>query len=662
MVRGETDDAGARSCPWWRRRRVLRVPPSRWPARRALSAFLGAVGLFVIAVVVAFAVNLAVLRAQPEGPGQDWVGRLLGETGVLGADVLVVWVLLLFVWAVVGRWWWTVGLVLALVPVVVVAATEKLRQRNEPLYPSDLDFLSEPGFLLSMISPGTIVLVLLAVVLIVAAVGGGGELLTGRWRRRRARGRELAAVVAARVVVLMVTGVLVVQMGRFNESDNRWRDLYEARGAQWRPWSQAENYLWNSFVGGFLYNMPTDAMARPDGYSDEAMDELVARYSDLADEINVERHGSLADTNVVVVLSESFSDPTALEGLTLAEDPIPFTRELMAGTRSGSMIATGIGGGTANAEFEVLTGQSIGLMRPQMVVPYQMLVPNFASYPSLVGALGAEGHRAVAVHPFRSGMYKRQEVYDTFGFDTFVDEEALQFDDRTGANPYVDDASAFDEVLAQIEDSDAPLVTNLVTMQNHSPYGAKYDDPIGVELDPDLGVNDSLGRSIGDYARGLRHSDDALRDFIGALEESDEDTVVLFYGDHLPALYGETLRGINGDLAMHETPFFAWSNRGDNVPRSTGPVSSAFLLPYVFEAADAPVPPYLALLQAFRDEVGSVFQGRIVTPRGDVVGTDELSTRQARLLHDLRLVQYDATVGSRHATDALWPGSTGERD
>ncbi|WP_447646810.1 LTA synthase family protein [Nocardioides zeae] len=658
MVEGEQGRAEARPHVWWRRRRVLSVGTSRWWTRRLLSAFLGAAGLFIVAVVIALVLNLVLMGTQPQ---YSWDDRLMRTSGLLGVDVLVLWTLLLLAWAAIGRWWWTVGLVLALVPLILTAALRKLDERQEPLYPADLAFLSEPGFLFSMVPPLLAVLVLLAVVVIIAAVGGGGEWMTGRRGRPRTRGKELLAVVAVRVVVLVVTGLLVVQMGRFNEDDNAWRHLYEERGAVWRPWSQQENYLSNSVVGGFLYNMPTAAMERPEGYSEEAMRDLAARWQTAADELNVGRDGSFADTNVVVVLSESFSDPTQVDGLDVPEDPIPLTRETMAGTTAGTMLATGIGGGTANAEFEVLTGEHLGLFAPQMVVPYQMLVPDFATYPSLVGTLRTAGHRAVAVHPYLAGMYKRPSVYDTFGFDEFVTEDDIRFTDRTDDNPYIDDAAAFDEVLAQIEESDAPLVTNLVTMQNHAQYGNKYDDVPDVGASDELRLGPSFDVALGDYVRGLEDSDAALRDFLDALEQSDEDTIVLFYGDHLPGIYADTLRRINGDLVMHSTPFFAWSNRG-NEPVDAGVASSALLMPYLYDVADAPLPPYVALLRTFHERVGSVFQGQVVTPGGQTVAEEDLDPEQQRLLEDLRLVQYDVAVGDRYVTDEMWPGSTGQRD
>lgn len=618
--------------------------------RRLLTAILGFLGLGVVAVVHAFVLALALLAGQTD---PAWAEGLLHGSGVLSVDVLVLWTLLLLVWSVVGRFWWTVAGTSAVVALLAVVNHQKLELRREPLYPSDLDFVSEAGFVFSMVPAWVVVATLVGLVAIVALVGVGGEWLTGRRRHGRPRGRDLLEVAVVRVLVLVTTGVLVAQMTQFNEPGNPWRRLYESQGAAWRLWHQEGNYLANGFVGGFLYNMPVDAMERPEGYSREAMAGVVERATGIADEVNATREGSLADTNVVVVLSESFSDPTALEGFELERDPMPDTRALMARTAAGAMLSSGFGGGTANIEFEVLTGQSLSLMRPQMVAPYQMLVADFARYPSLVGALASEGHEAVAIHPFTTDMYKRNDVYDTFGFTEFVDQDTLRSPTRTDANAFIDDAAAYDEVVARIEETDEPLVLNLVTMQNHAPYAGRYTDPIAVD-----GVEGHLAEDISQFARGIEHTDEALEPFLEGLEETGEDTVVLFYGDHLPSLYGEELSERNGLLAMRSTPYFLWSTGGTR-PEPLADVSPAFLLPALYAYADAPAPPYVALLERFHDEVGSLLYGDVVDADGEVVDREDLDPEQRRLLDDLTLVQYDVTVGGQYALDELWPGATG---
>jgi arylsulfatase A-like enzyme len=193
-----------------------------------------------------------------------------------------------------------------------------------------------------------------------------------------------------------------------------------------------------------------------------------------------------------------------------------------------------------------------------------------------------------------------------------------------------------------------------VTMQNHIPVQDNYDDPIEV-----TGVDGGQAERIGQYARGLEHTDEALEDFLETLEKSDEKTIVLFYGDHLPGIYGSSVKNENRGPSLYRTPFFIWSNQpGQNRARTVPTTSPAFFLPLLYEVADAPVPPYLALLDRVHREVPAIQQGLLLDGRGEPISEDEMAPEAARLLEDLRLVQFDFSIGGRFGLDPMWPGST----
>ena len=603
------------------------------------------------AVVLTLVLEVSTLwRGEPQWIVDQFV------TGVgFYADTVVIWLVLLFIWSLTGRLWLSMGVSAAVVIPVAVANRIKISYREEPIYPSDIDFLREPGFLSAYVSTWMVALLVVALAVIIGACVLVGRRLGRHYPRpslrKLPRGQALGLGLL-RVGVLLVAATLLFQATKFNEPGNLWRKVYELRGEHWRYWNQKTNYRSNGFVGGFLYNMPISAMAKPPGYDEAAMDRVAARYAEVAERINRTRTGSLDDVNVVLVLSESFTDPTRLDGFDLERDPIPLTRATMAETTSGTMLAQLYGGGTANMEFETLTGQSLALFRPQMVSPYQMLVSEHASYPSAVGWFKSQGHKAIAIHPYMVGLYKREQVYRTLGFEEFIHDTSMQSQEMIDDNPYIDDAAAFDEVIHQIEDNDDPLMINLVTMQNHIPVDGNYEDPVGVG-----GIGGDQGDRIGQYARGLEHTDAALADFLGELEASNEKSVVLFFGDHLPGIYDSDVKNANNDdLGLYETPFFVWNSDG-NVHHPMPLTSPAFFLPLVYQAADAPVPPYLALLERLHGRVSAMQHGRIITSDGAETPENSLDPRSSRLLDDMRLVQFDFSIGERYAVDELWPGA-----
>lgn len=625
-------------------KRYVRRP---WATNLGWAASIAAAAAVVLVLILD-------ISARAYSSSAPWTDYYLSIS--FPADIVVIWLILATLIALTNRTILSVGGFSALIVLVAVANRIKLDRRFEPIFPSDIDFVTEPGFLSAMVSPATILAIVFCLVTLIL----GAVLASRRWERRLlpfwptqydVKARMIA--LAARALVVIVTVGLLSSAARFSEPGNGWRKLYELGTVEWQPWYQKANYAAHGFVSGFLYNLPTNAMPVPEGYGPERMAEIAAKYQGVADRINTTRTASLDDTNVIFVLSESFSDPTRLNGVELSEDPIPRTRELMSSTTSGTMSALQYGGGTANVEFEVLTGQSTKLFAPQLSSPYQMLVSDYDEYPSAVGWFGSQGHRAIAIHPYITGLYKRRSVYQTFGFEDFIHDTTMAERELIDDGEFISDTSAYDEVELQIRKSDEPLMVNLVTMQNHGPYDDVYRDPIGV-----TGVSDSVRDRVGMYARGLAHADDALAKFLADLKKSDEKTVVVFYGDHLPGIYDAAVEKDNPDHELYETPFLIWSSQG--TPARTLPVTGPMhFLPLLYEAVDAPVPPYFAMLERLRGEISALEGDRAITPEGETVAIEDLSPEAQDLLEEVRLVQYDFSIGDRYALDRMWPGATG---
>lgn len=604
--------------------------------------------------IAAVVCTLVLELSQLIGAAPHWWAKTFLGTAFL-ADSLIVWLVLVVAIGLTNRVMLSIGLVGAVIFAVAVANWVKLGIRSEPVYPSDVDFIRQPEFLTSMMSTQALVVAVFAIIGIVLA-----SLLVARRYERRLVGiwpahlslRKQFVAVGTRTAVVMIAIMLLANTAAFNSPGNTWRKVYDLSGERWRYWNQKTNYQAHGFLGGFLYNMPTTAMDTPTDYTPERMAKVAEKYERVAAQINKTRTGSLADTNVVVVLGESFSDPTRLQGFQLAEDPIPRTRDLMTRTTSGTMLTQLYGGGTANMEFEILTGQSIGLFNPQLNSPFQMLVSSYDQYPSAVSWFAAQGHVPIAIHPYTTTMYKRPAVYKTFGFTDFVYDQTMASTKKIENSQFIADSSAYAEVERRIAESDDPLMINLVTMQNHIPVEDAYSDPI-----PVTGVSGGQANRISNYARGLAHSDKALADFLNRLKKSDEKTVVIFYGDHLPGIYGTDVRNTNGDFALHQTPFFLWSNTGEQIADPQPVTSPIFFLPMLYELANAPIPPYYALLERLHAQVPAIEQGRILNPDGDLVERTALPLKAQALLNEAQLVQFDFSIGERYAVDAMWPGS-----
>ena len=627
--------------------RVEGTPVGR---RRRIVLVLAALAL---TVGWAIACNYFLDTVQASAEGSRELDRVLGPgSAVFYISSGVLWVVLVGLVALTGRVLLSSALLMAVAAVLAYANYEKLSLRREPLYPSDVAFVGQPGFLREMVDGRTLVLVVLGIVCFVAVVVVAGRLL----RRhippidRRTEPRLWRAWVVARVAVLLAVVAFLVGAAHFNSDGNKLREAYLGSGVEWVEWSQRANYLRHGFVAGVLYNTPTPAMEEPAGYSEEAMEELVDRWTAVAATTNEGRDpDALDDVNVVVVLSESFSDPTRLEEVTLERDPIPFTHRLMERVPSGEMLTQFIGGGTANMEFETLTGFSLSQFTPQMNTPYQQLVPNYSSFPSAVETFESLGHVPVAIHPYRAIMYKRDRVYPVLGFDEFVDETTMQSLETLERSDFASDESSFDEVEHHIAVNDAPVFVNLVTMQNHYPMAGKYEDPITVG--PSVGV---VRQQLSAFARGLEYSDEALEQFLGDLERSPEKTAVVFYGDHAPPFWPRSKVFAQNEGQLRRTPFFVWTSFTEQKPQELPLTSPTQFLPLLLDELEAPVSPWYALLDALYDEVPAMALGEYHTAGGGVVDDPEdLDDAAQQLLEDYRMVQYDLTIGERYAEEEL---------
>lgn len=622
----------------------------RSPSMRArvLTTLASVVFLAGWAWLANLGLNLSTWTSQPD---QLLQGPF--RTHAMWLSVLVVWTFMLLCLALLGRFWITLGITGLITLLLGAVNLTKLRLRNDPLFPSDTAFLSQPGFLQEMVG-GRIV---------IAAAFGAVLVLVVAWLIGRVVGRRIPHVDTGlgrralwawrglRLVVAAVCFALLLSASHFNQPDNRWRAAYDSTGLVWKFFDQRVNYLRNGFIGGLLYNMPVTAMNRPKDYSQETMQRLARKYADLAAETNRTRTGSLADTNIVLVLSESFTDPTWLQTVTWPESPIPRTQARMAETLSGRMLTAAFGGGTANVEFELLTGQSMSQFTPQVQTPYEQVVPHEDDYPNSVRMLAEQGHETIALHPFSFRMYRRPQVFENFGFTTLIDKDSMTTTDRVSGGRFISDKATFEEVQHQIDTHDEPILMHVISMQNHMPYGKQYDDPIP----PSDGLSPANTRLAGQYARGLQLTDDALNDWLEDLQQQEERTAVVFYGDHLPAqVYPAGFEGREGRRTAHETPYLIWDNKTPFPHRERPTTSPNQFLPMLFEAAKAPIPPMYALLDTLRAQLPAIDSGLMIGPDDEPVRRADFTPAQRQALHDFRLFQYDLSIGQRYTAETMF--------
>ncbi|WP_318792583.1 LTA synthase family protein [Bifidobacterium longum] len=582
----------------------------------------------------------------------------------------MVYLVLVFV---INRFWVATAVFAITMSVYAVANSIKIILRNEPILPSDLSFLSSGngGEITSFIPKssqalvdGTITMLiwLTVICLILQFVDGRRCVIPFHWWRPFRN---------VKTIIGNVTRIIAAAMSITLLCSFTWTlSIPGAWGYEWaKSWGDAPQ-LWNAEgdaanngpIINFLRLTHPKIMDKPEGYSQETMEELAKKYSSEANQINGTRANNLTDNTVIMILSESFSDPTRVPGIALAEDPMPNIRALKETTTSGLMLSPGFGGGTANIEYQSLTGLDLALFDDSMQSMYQELVPHqknpFAWNQIWNAEYGKSG--SVAFHSYYKNMYLRDVNYKKFGFNKFYtldSKPAITNQDRIDNSPYVSDAASYQNIIDQINKEKHPQFLQLVTMQNHMPYDNWYFNNQFEQANVTENLNDYERGQINTYAKGVSITDQATIDFLNQLNAMDKPITVIFYGDHLPGSYQTAAADKNNTLALHQTDYFIWSNQasasaGVKLDASnTAYTSPNYFMEMAAEHMNAKVSPYLAFLTQTRTDIPALERlvigagGAYLDQNGNAIKRKALSKQAKNTLHDYKLIQYDMTAG-----------------
>lgn len=594
-------------------------------------------------------------------------------------NFLVVGLMYLVVVTFLNRFWVATAIFGTVMVVFSIANRFKYLLRNEPIIPADLSFISSgnTGEIVSFIPEDGADLVNTAIVgltyfviicLVLQFLDRRNGLIPCHWRPSRFLRVTNIIAVLARIAAFVVTAALLVSFTWNLNVPNSWAQQWaRSLSDSPQPWNALADAQSNGTAISFLRLVNAKTMDKPEGYSEETLKNLAERYTDSANAINATRTTNLTDSSVVMILSESFADPTRIPGVAFSIDPIPNIRAIKNATTSGLMLSPGYGGGTANIEYQALTGLSMANFDESMLTMYQQLVPSqdapYAFNQIWNNRYGDTG--SVAYHPYYQNMYLRDHNYDRFGFShlyTLDSDPAIEHQDHIDASAYVSDAASYANVLDAINSQDHPQFIQLTTMQNHSDYGDYYshNEFRKADLSP-LGDNERW--LIENYAKGLSLTDQATAEFLNTLNTIDKPVTVIFYGDHLPSIYTTANADMDNTLTLHETDYFIWSNQASASADSkvsgeqTAFSSTNYCMSLAAEHMNATVSPYLALLTELQREipsisrVGSVAAGwgegdaTYLDENGTIIDPDTLTEPAKQLLHDYQLVQYDMTAG-----------------
>lgn len=575
---------------------------------------------------------------------------LHGAAKILGSTLIMLaayWVLL----ALFNRYWVALISVATFCMGFGIAARLKILSRAEPIVPADLAELSNFKELLSLVSTWIIVLVIAWLLLTVGAT---------IWLERHSASANQTW--RTRVAKLVVGSWFLVGMTGLNHYGQVQNNVLHAFSV-WTT-SNIDELLYaqqNGPLMSFISLIDVTIMKQPTGYSEQAIKTIVNRYKQEAKTINQSRTTEAKKLTVVFNLSESFSNPSAVGGVKLNKNPIPYITELKNQTTSGRMIASSFGGGTANMEYMSLTGMSMGLFASGGVVPNTMVVPKQSIAPNI----GNLFSYASAIHPYTGGYYNRVQVYNKYQFNKFayLGSKYKTIDQhKIGTSIYNSDTTAYDNAYAQIKSRSGGQFINLISIQNHVPFTQNWYPEYDYKVSG-KGFSADQKKELERYTQGIHYTDSAVKAFIKQIDQLKRPVIFVFYGDHLPGTYTLPNR-----VDKYATDYFIYANKYAREHGAAAKVqnkryvSTNDFIALALQQGNAKVDGYSALLTAVANKLPALWQSQenpvgvsskqqiFINDDGKPVLEASLSKNQKQILSDYHTIQYDITSGKSYAT------------
>ena len=552
------------------------------------------------------------------GHGEPLVGYSIFPGGVI-FQILCLSYLFIFLYIIFNRYLFTTILILFGGVLFIVANAIKFSMRAEPILPSDLVWVFQPSVLFSFVDVSVLMTVSISLVIFTFIYIIG--------RRYIYPGRIIRATILRFVLLGLMLLLSINVYSIFKRKDNgKIIDdvpiitlLNNFQDTKWLGNSINARYRSLSYV--WLNQITTDPIIEPKGYSKEKIKEIEKKYDQVALEINKNRNELIDNQTIVYVLSESFADPSRIEGVNLSKNPIPKIQEIKTKVTSGLMQSDGYGGGTANMEFQTLTGLPFYNINPTVSVLYSEVAPKMQK---LISVSDSFNNKKV-IH-FESPInYYRNVIYNRLKFNKFISIDDKKNYDLVYQEVHISDESTYKAVLKEM-DAKKNQFFSVITIQNHSPFIAGEPSDLTATGN---GFSDDENTKLTNYSRLLTFTDTATQSFLESLSKIDKKITVVFYGDHLPGLYPESAFKNNPE-SQYQTDYFIWSNF--DAPKLNYPlVNSSDFSALVFEQTNSKVSPYYALLTEVLKKAS--------------VDKKALEGEALEIADDLKMVEYDLISG-----------------
>ena len=404
-------------------------------------------------------------------------------------------------------------------------------------------------------------------------------------------------------------------------------------------------------------------------YNEELMTQVV-NY--IEENYITESERSDIKPNVIVIMSEAFTDPTRWPTVKFSTDPVSNLHKLQKTAQTGRVITPAFGGSTCDPEYEFLTGNSFQFLKPG-VTPYTMASTyiNEVDERALANVFNQNGYKTIGLHTHDDNFYERKPIYPLLNFSEYLSPSEMP--DATFKGCYAPDSYLIsdeyftDKIIETIENTDEPLFLYAISMQNHYPYcTGKYE-----KLDVNIKSNDLTETQKGyadAYLQGVYDADKQLGRLLDYLTDSKNPTVVFFFGDHQPIL-GEQKNEVFEKIGylkdgapvswtfeeyveMHSTPYVLWSNYELSNPNyPLGDMSTFFIGSTLLEVSGLNKNFYFEFLASAYTRFDAMMPGVFKTKEDKF--SQNPAAKEKITLELFKWLEYDTVYGNKYVYERL---------
>lgn len=302
-----------------------------------------------------------------------------------------------------------------------------------------------------------------------------------------------------------------------------------------------------------------NGIEKPATYSKKRIDKIENRTKKAIakkEKNEKKNHETIQKPNVIFVQLESHFDITQVKGIKFNKDPLPNFHKYMKGYSSGHLAMPSYGAGTANSEFEVITGMNLDHFGAAEY-PYKTILQETTTE-SMATLLKSYGYKAHAIHDNSAAFYDRDLVFSQLGFDTFTTKESMNITKWT-ENGWAKDYILTGYINDCLNSTKGQDYIYCISVQGHGDYPTTE-----VIENPEIKVSgikdEALRNKYTYYANQVYQMDHFVGQLVQSLKKRNEKTILVMYGDHLPSLDIEDKDLTYGN--KYETSYFIWDNMG----------------------------------------------------------------------------------------------------